>query len=131
MTIPPDVKVAIVGSRKFPFHVGVGLVRRIVAAMPPTATVVSGGCKEGADAWAKRAAEDFGLAYMEFPPDTQGGKLSFGQACARRNQAIVDACDRLVALYDGSSPGTKMTLGFARKAGKPVKVYGPDGRKVE
>jgi hypothetical protein len=44
---------------------------------------------------------------------------------AARNQRLVDACDVLVAFWDGSSQGTRATVERALDAGKEVHVYLP------
>lgn len=40
-------------------------------------------------------------------------------AMSQRNRRMVDACDGLVALWDGSSGGTCNCIGYATFAGKP------------
>ena len=42
-----------------------------------------------------------------------------------RNKQIIDNSDRVVAIYDGDSPGTKWGIAYARKRGKTVVVYTP------
>lgn len=37
-----------------------------------------------------------------------------------RNEKMVDACDRVLALWDGSSGGTGNCVAYANKVGKPV-----------
>lgn len=43
-----------------------------------------------------------------------------------RNQLIVDTADFVVAVWDGSSTGTKDAVTRAEQAGTPVCVYSPD-----
>jgi hypothetical protein len=57
---------------------------------------------------------------------------------AERNQAIVNACDLLIAapvsdanFRCGGGGGTWQTIRRARLAGKPVVIVWPDGRKEE
>lgn len=38
----------------------------------------------------------------------------------RRNRALVDLCDALVAVYDGMSGGTRYTVDYAKKSGRMV-----------
>lgn len=38
----------------------------------------------------------------------------------RRNRALVDLCDVLVAVYDGLSGGTRYTVDYAKKSGRKV-----------
>jgi len=42
---------------------------------------------------------------------------------AARNQRLVDACDVLVAFWDGSSKGTRATVERALDSGKEVHVF--------
>ncbi len=43
----------------------------------------------------------------------------------RRNRALVDICDILVAVYDGKSGGTKYTVDYARKKGREIHQISP------
>lgn len=38
----------------------------------------------------------------------------------KRNRALVDICDILVAVFDGKSGGTKYTVDYARKKGREI-----------
>ena len=83
-------------------------------------TVVSGGAR-GVDTIAARAAEAASLQSTVLLPDREKypGKLIF-RAYRERNRAIVDACDLLLAVWDGKSRGTKNTLAYARRVKKPA-----------
>jgi len=49
---------------------------------------------------------------------------AFGKAAGQiRNQKVVDDCEKLVAFWDGVSPGTKGAISMASKAGKLEKVF--------
>lgn len=107
------LKIAIVGSR--------GLDVDIYNYIPPEifGTVISGGA-DGVDTWARYFAEDNGIELIEFLPDYK----KYGRnAPLVRNKQIVDACDLVVAFWDGKSRGTMHTVNYARKIGKAVKVY--------
>ena len=113
-------RVAIVGSRNFP---RLRMVRDYVKKLPTGTIVVSGGAR-GVDSAAVAAAEARGLKTKVYLPNIEVHGTS---AFAVRNRKIVRYADRVVAfMVDGGSRGTEMTLGFAREAGKPVKVYTPD-----
>lgn len=43
----------------------------------------------------------------------------------RRNRALVDMCDILIAVFDGQSGGTKYTVDYAQKKGKKVVIIEP------
>jgi hypothetical protein len=48
-----------------------------------------------------------------------------------RNKDIVNAVDYVVAFWDGASKGTANSIALAKKAGKGLVVFGPDGEVVE
>jgi uncharacterized phage-like protein YoqJ len=43
----------------------------------------------------------------------------------KRNEAMVDACDVLYAIWDGSTGGTGNCVRYARKVGKTIVVFNP------
>lgn len=113
-------KIAVVGSRTFT-AVGriIPILDQLLAENGPF-TVVSGGA-EGPDSiavdWAMKrglAAPEVFLADWEKEGDAAGIK---------RNGKIVEACEILVAFWDGVSAGTLDSIVKARKAKKPVAVY--------
>lgn len=58
--------------------------------------------------------QEFLPEYDKYPPK---------QAPLIRNKQIAEACDCLIAFWDGQSKGTKYTIGYAVQMGKPVKVW--------
>lgn len=40
----------------------------------------------------------------------------------KRNEQMVDICDKVLVFWDGISRGTKHTIEYARKIGKPIEV---------
>jgi len=111
------MKLAIIGSRTFNNY---GLLSEIIglhfANKLGELVIISGGAK-GADKLAKDFAQAYDIKYEEFPADWNGyGK----QAGFIRNQQIVDACDIVLAFWDGKSRGTKDTIDKARRAKKPT-----------
>lgn len=111
------MKIAIVGSRDFQ---SLSEVAKYVGALPPGTTVISGGAR-GVDYVAQSAATRFGLAVEIFKPDWRTHGKRAGLV---RNQQMVDACDYLVAFWDGRSPGTIDSIDRARRAGKLKYVFG-------
>ena len=117
------MKLAIVGSRGFDDF---ALLNEVVCSCfrsefePYHAEVIISGGARGADSMAKRwalAAKLDGVEYTEFLPDWH----KFGKGAGFiRNQQIVDACDMVLAFWDGESKGTKDTIDKARKAMKPT-----------
>lgn len=116
------MKLAIVGSRDFNDY---ELVARIIGTHfyymvncieMNDDEIISGGAR-GADTLGKNYAKNCGLKYTEFLPNWNelGKKAGFV-----RNQQIVDACDMVLAFWDGQSKGTKHTIDLARIAKKPT-----------
>ena len=106
------MKVAVVGSR------GLQITDLGMYLPEGTTEIVSGGCK-GIDTCAREYAYANGLKLTEFLPDYGRYKKS---APLVRNRAIVEAADRLVALWDGQSRGTAHTINLARQLGKPIEI---------
>lgn len=78
--------------------------------------MISGGAA-GVDQLAERWAWENNTPLRIIKPDyTRHGN----QAPILRNLQIVEAADRIFALWDGQSAGTRMALDYARKQGKPV-----------
>ena len=112
------MKVAIVGSRSWKDH---EMVRDYISSLDVDDVVVSGGAR-GVDQFAEIYAAKQGLETIVFPADWK----TYGKrAGVLRNRDIIDAADRVVAFWDGSSAGTKSSIELARKANKPVLVLRP------
>jgi hypothetical protein len=111
------MKLAIVGSRNF---TNFEFLKQILQYHPCT-QIISGGAK-GADTLAKQYAAENGIPIKEFLPNWDKYGKSAGY---RRNKQIVEACDELVAFWDGESKGTAHSIGIAEESGKPVYKYWP------
>lgn len=79
--------------------------------------VISGGAV-GADQLSETWARQNGIETEIFLPDHK----QYKHAYHHRNRLIVEACDELIAFWDGQSTGTKYTIGYARRMGKPVTI---------
>jgi predicted Rossmann fold nucleotide-binding protein DprA/Smf involved in DNA uptake len=110
------VRVAIVGSRRFsePHR-----VTDYVNSLPPRASIITGSAS-GVDAAATRAARARGIAVQVMPAAFD--ELADERKSVARNQRLVDACDVLVAFWDGTSKGTRNTVERALDSGKEVHV---------
>lgn len=110
------MRVAVIGSRSVDERYYVNLC----AHMPlGVSEIISGGAK-GADALGKRYAEENGLIYTEFLPDY----AKYGRNAPRkRNEKIVDYADYVIALWNGSSAGTKHAVKTCIEAYTPVRVF--------
>jgi len=111
------VKVAIVGSRHFsePDRVG-----DYVNALPHGASIVTGSAS-GVDAAATKAARAKGVSVQVIPASFD--ELADPKKSAARNQRLIDACDVLVAFWDGTSKGTRNTVERALDSRKEVHVF--------
>ena len=111
------MKVAIVGSRRF---ADPNRVADYVRSLPSNASVITGSAS-GVDAAATKAARHRGMAVQVMAASFD--ELSDAAKAAARNQRLVNACDVLVAFWDGSSEGTRATVERALDTGKEVHVF--------
>lgn len=112
------IKVAIVGSREYPH---LFQVFNYMKKLPKDVTIISGGAL-GVDLTAEKAADMLGMKKEIYKPDYKkhGDKL----APLKRNTTIVEACDMLVAFWDGESNGTLDAIRKATKLNKKVTIIG-------
>jgi hypothetical protein len=113
------MKVAIVGSRHYP---DLSLVAEYVGSLPTSWSVVTGSAA-GVDATASRAARERGLPVRVLGASFE--EVRDSDAAAERNQRLIDACDVLVAFWDGSSNGTRQTIDRALASGRELHVFPP------
>lgn len=111
------MKVAIVGSRHFSAP---DRVTDYVKRLPAGASIITGS-SSGVDAAATKAAREKGIPVQVMPASFD--ELSDPTKAAARNQRLVDACDVLVAFWDGASKGTRGTVDRALGSGKEVHVF--------
>ena len=107
------MKLAIIGSR----NLHNANIEAELKSIPDT--IVSGGAI-GVDTCAQEFAKKHGLMLIIYYPEyiRYGGRT----APLKRNELIVEECDCLLAFWDGTSRGTKYTLDYAEKLGKPIKI---------
>lgn len=116
------MRVAIIGSREKYLANPAAVRQRVrdyVAELPRDTIVISGGAR-GVDTYAADAARAFGLVLVEYAADWAAEPRAGGMI---RNRLIVDQADRVVAFWDGYSPGTSNTIKLVRKAQKPIEIY--------
>lgn len=109
------MRIGIVGSRGLRVDIGRYIPKDIPLA---EMEVVSGGAA-GVDAAAERFADEHNLSKLVFKPEYE---LYGRSAPLKRNKLIVEASERLLALWDGHSRGAKYTIDYAIKMGIPVEV---------
>ena len=111
------MRVGIVGSRHFSEP---DRVTEYVNGLPARASIITGSAS-GVDAAATKAARARGLGVQVMPASFD--EMADASRSAARNQRLVDACDVLVAFWDGTSKGTRTTVERALDAGKEVHVF--------
>ncbi len=107
------MKLGIIGSRNIPF---VDLEAYVIDT---PCEIVSGGAK-GIDTVAKVYAIKKGIKYTEFLPEYDKYRKA---APLKRNDRIIEYCDRIIAFWDGNSKGTQYVIKQCKKIGKPITVY--------
>ena len=124
------MRLAIVGGRDFDdYDVLVTWADSIFYMQDTDSKIVVSGGARGADSLARRYAGEHIAEYLEFPADweTHGKAAGF-----IRNQQIVDACDMVLAFWDGKSKGTQDTITKAKKAKKSTFIvyFTPQPKKA-
>ena len=109
------MKVAVIGSR------GLQVDHLENYLSEGVTEIVSGGAR-GVDTCARNYALSHGLKLTEFLPEY--GKYGRG-APLRRNLAIIEYADLVLAFWDGKSKGTKFVIDNCKKRNIPVVVYQP------
>lgn len=119
MVAPKAQRVLICGSREY---ANLDEVKSFVAKLPPGTTVISGGAR-GVDRTAAEAARAYGLHVIVMHADWQRYGAKAGPI---RNRQMLDACDRVVAFWDGKSPGTRDTIVEAERRRTPTLIIRVD-----
>jgi predicted Rossmann fold nucleotide-binding protein DprA/Smf involved in DNA uptake len=123
------VRLAIVGSRTITDKgaIVMGVSQAMAKAMelgldPQITEIVSGGAK-GVDAMAEDYAKAHGFPTRIFRADwdRHGRRAGF-----LRNRDIVANCDMVLAIHDGESRGTQMTIDIAKRQERPTVVLYPE-----
>ena len=127
------MKVAIVGSRRYENKKKIkDFVFRIKERHGSDTIIVSGGCKTGADRYAKKYALELGLMYEEYPPfhepynlyctmpESRYGKEFNIKNFFARNKIIAGTSDFIAAFIPEGveANGTKNVLEYAKKLDK-------------
>ena len=111
------MKLAIIGGRDFNDY------EKLVSSLADiegVKLVISGGAK-GADALAERYAKEKDIEFIKFLPDWNIHGKAAGPI---RNELIIKTCDRVVAFWDGKSPGTRSSIELAKKYRKRYRIVG-------
>ena len=107
------MRIAIVGSRGIQNY---DLKKHI----PPDTTLIVSGGVTGVDMLAEKYADEHGIEKLIFKPEYQ----RYGKSAPLiRNKMIVDSVDLVIAIWDGSSAGTRFTIDYAKRRGVPCEIY--------
>ena len=127
------MKVAIVGSRRYENKRKIKeFIFKLKKEYGEDTIIVSGGCKDGADIYAKKYALELGLQYEEYPPFHEVHNLYCTMPSSRygkdysvknffaRNKIIAGTSDIIVGFIpDGvEGRGTLNTIDYAKKFSK-------------
>ena len=127
------MKIAIVGSRRYENKKKIKeFIFKLREAWGTGTTIVSGGCKQGADKYAKKYALELGLQYEEYPPfhevhnlyctmpESRYGKEFSMKNFFARNKIIAGTSDFIAAFIPKGveAKGTKNVLEYAKKFDK-------------
>ena len=127
------MKIAIVGSRRYENKKKIkDFIFKIKQQYGNDTIIVSGGCKQGADKYAKKYTLELGLQYEEYPPFHEVHNLYCVLPESRynkdfsmrnffvRNKIIASVSDFIVAFIPNGveAKGTISTLEYAKKLDK-------------
>ena len=112
---PLHERIAIVGSRDFS---NARLLGDTMEEYLGTVRLVISGGADGADRMGARWARKNGIPTEIFEPDHKRYRHPYHH----RNRLIAEACQLLVAFWNGHSSGTAYTIGYARTIGRAVRV---------
>ena len=127
------MKIGIVGSRRYENKKRIkDFIFKLKQGFGPDITIVSGGCKDGADRYVKKYALELGLQYEEYPPfhDTHNMYCNLPESSYSkpynvknffaRNKIIAGTCDMVVGFIPEGveSNGTMSTIKYAEKMNK-------------
>ena len=127
------MKVAIVGSRRYENKKKIkDFIFKLKKEYGTDTIIVSGGCKQGADKYAKKYALELGLQYEEYPPfhevhnlyctlpESRYGKPYSVKNYFARNKIIAGTSDFVVGFIPDGVEGkvTISTIDYAKKFDK-------------
>ena len=131
------MKIGIVGSRQYTNRIKIkDFIFKLKEKYGENIEIVSGGCKNGADKFAKKFALEFEMKYIEFPPAHDQynmycikeafryGKSYHVSNFFKRNKEIAEYSDKIIAFIPEGvvSNGTMSTVKHAEKMKKSVLI---------
>tara|TARA_R110001592_G_scaffold215613_1_gene468994 strand:+ start:6573 stop:6974 length:402 start_codon:yes stop_codon:yes gene_type:complete len=131
------MKIGIVGSREYQnFRKVKDTIFELKNKFSDDLIIVSGGCLDGADRYAKKFSIELGCSYIEFNPahtpknlysalhENYYGKSYKPKNFFHRNKMLATYVDCLIAFIpkDGAASGTANTINEAKKMKKKVVI---------
>ena len=83
-----------------------------------TELIISGGAN-GIDMIAEQYADKHRISKLILRPQYNRYRRA---APLKRNDTMVDLCDRVLIIWDGVSKGSKHTIDYAKKQNKPIDI---------
>ena len=124
------MKIAIVGSRRYENKKKIkDFIYKLKNEYGEDTKIISGGCKDGADRYAKKYALELGLQYEEYPPFHEVHNMFCTMPSSRygkdynvknffaRNKIIANVSDMVVGFIPEGieANGTMNTISYAKK----------------
>lgn len=106
------MKLLIVGSRSIKDY-------DITPHIPDDTELIISGGANGVDALAEAYADKHRISKLILRPNYQ---LYHKGAPLKRNDKMVELCDKVLVIWDGKSRGTKHTIDYAIKLSKPIEI---------
>jgi hypothetical protein len=117
-----SIKLAVVGSRDIDDYKLVEReINKIMVSGCNVVEIISGGAK-GVDTLAEKYASEHSIKMTPLKPDWSKG-LGAG---IERNADIINACDVVLAIWDGVSSGTRSSIKLAKLKNKKLIIVRPD-----
>ena len=105
-----NVKLLVIGSRSI-------IDFDLSAHIPEGVDLIISGGAVGIDTLAEDYADTHGIKKLIIRPQySKYGKI----APLKRNEVMVDSCDKVLAIWNGKSKGTEYTINYARRKEKTV-----------
>ncbi len=130
------MRIGVIGSREYQNFRKIKDTIFLLTKKFENLTIVSGGCRDGADKFAKKYAIELGCSYLEFNPahtpknlysalhENYYGKIYQPKNFFHRNKMLANYVDCLIAFIpkDGKSSGSEHTIKEAKKMNKKVVI---------
>jgi hypothetical protein len=118
---PTTKRVCFSGSRQYR---NLKVIAQHIMKLDRGTIVVHGGAR-GVDTEVERMATQLGFMTEIWKPDWD----KYGRAAGpKRNQDMIATCDKLIAFWDGNSPGTRSAITFAEQFELPVTLVMDKGK---